>query len=82
MYNSLMESEERRRERPRHRNCDRDGCTAESAQQREARLARWRVRDRAHRASRSAARISGRVLAYERGRLASETPETKVCLED
>ena len=44
MYDSLMESEERRRERLRRRN-QRDGdCrAAESAQQREARLARQRV---------------------------------------
>ena len=35
MYDSLMESEERRRERLRHRNqCDRDRRAAESAQQR------------------------------------------------
>ena len=54
MYNSLMESEERR-ERLRCRNHDRDRRAAESAQQREARLARRRVRDRAHRASWSAA---------------------------
>ena len=55
MYDSLMESEERR-ERLRHRNQrDRDYRTAESAQKREAWLVRWRVRDRAHHASQSAA---------------------------
>ena len=56
MYDSLIESEERRL---RHRNQrDRDRRAAESAQQRETRLARWRVRDRAHRASRSAERLA------------------------
>ena len=52
MYDSLMESEERKREKLRRRNQrDRDRRTAESAQQREVRLTRRRVRDRAHRAS-------------------------------
>ena len=56
MYDSLMESKERRRERIRRRKqCDRDRCAAESAQQRETLLTRRRVRDRAHRASRFAA---------------------------
>jgi len=73
MYDLLMESEERRRERLRHRNqCDRDRHAAESAQQREVQLVRWRVRDRAHCASRSAAQRE-RVLGHRRGRLASET---------
>ena len=71
-----MESEERR-ERLRCRNqCNRDHCAAENAQQREARLARWRVRDRAHRASRSAAQRE-RVLGYRRGQLGSETPDQR-----
>ena len=52
MFDSLIESEERRRERLRRRNqCDRDRHAAESAQQKEAQLTRRRVRDRAHRAS-------------------------------
>ena len=49
---------------------------AESAQQREARLARRRVRDRAHCALRSAAQRE-RVLDHRRGRLASETPDQR-----
>ena len=54
-----MESEERRRERPGCRNQrNRDHHTAESAQQREARLARWRVRDRTHCTSRSVERLA------------------------
>ena len=57
MYDSLMESKERRRVRLRRRNqCNRDRRAAESAQQREAHLTTWRVRDRAHRVSQSAAR--------------------------
>ena len=55
MYDSLMESEERR-DRLRCRNQhDRDRRATESTQQREAWLARQRVRDRAHRTSQSAA---------------------------
>ena len=52
IYDSLMESEERRRERLRRRNQhDRVRRAAESAQQRKAWLTRRRVRDRTHRAS-------------------------------
>ena len=52
MYDSFMESKERRRERLRRRNQrDRDRCAAESAQQREVWLTRRRVRDGVHRAS-------------------------------
>ena len=51
--------QERKRERLRcRRQCDCDRHVAEStqrAQQREAWLVRWRVRDRAHRASQPAA---------------------------
>ena len=56
MYDSLMESEERK-ERLRYRNqLDRDRHAAETAQQREARLTRRRVlRNKAHRATRSTA---------------------------
>ena len=44
MYDSLMESEERRRERLSRRNQrNRDRRAAESAQQKEARLTRCRV---------------------------------------
>ena len=45
---------------------DRDRCAAESAQQREAWLVRQRVRDRAHRALRSAAKRE-RVLVTREG---------------
>ena len=76
MYDSLMESEERK-ERLRHRNqLDRDRHAAETAQQREARLTRRRV-----------LRIKlivlrglpprGRVLGHRRGRLALETPDQR-----
>ena len=58
--------------RPRNQR-DRDCRAAESAQQREARLTRWRVRDRAHRALQSAAQRE-RVLGHRRGQLPSETP--------
>ena len=77
MYDSLMESEERR-ERLRHRNqLDRDRHAAESAQQREARLTRQlRVRNKAHRASWSTAQ-GERVLGHRRGRLALETPDQR-----
>ena len=76
MYDSLMESKERRRERVRRRNqCDRDCCAAESAQQREAWLTRQRVRDRAHRASRSAAQRES--FGLQERRLASETPDQR-----
>ena len=68
-----MESKETRRRRNQR---DRDRCAAESAQEREARLARRRVRDRAHHASRSAAQQE-KVLDHRRGRLASETPDRK-----
>ena len=64
-----------RRERLRRRNQrDRDRRTAESAQQREARLAE--DRDRAHRASWSGAQRE-RVFGHRRGRLASETPDQR-----
>ena len=68
-----------KKERLRRKNqCDKDRCTAESAQQREVHglIARWRVRDRSHRASRSAAQRE-RVLGYRSGRLASETPDQR-----
>ena len=72
-----MESEERR-ERVRRRNKpDRDRCIAESAQQREAWLARPRVKYRALRALRSAAQWE-RVFGHRRGRLASETPDQRM----
>ena len=77
MCDSLLESEEIRRERVRRRNqCDKDRCTAKTAQQREARLTRRRVRDRPHRTLRSAAQQE-RVLDHWRGRLASETPDQR-----
>ena len=54
MYDSLMESKDRRERLRRRNQRDRDRHTAESAQQREARLneTAGRVRDRAHRAAR------------------------------
>ena len=77
MFDLLMESEERRRERLRRKNqCDRDRRAAVSARQREAGLARPRVRNRAHHASLSAAQRE-RVLSHRRGRLASETPDQR-----
>ena len=76
MYNTLMESEERR-ERLRCRNQrDKGHRAAESAHQREALLARWRVRDRSYHALWSAAQWE-RVLGHRRGRLASETPDQR-----
>ena len=78
MFDSLIESEERRREMLRCRNQrGRDRRAAESAQQKEARLTRRRVRDRAHRASRSAAQWEI-VLGHRRGRLASQTPDQRM----
>ena len=59
----------------RRKQRDRDCRTAESAQQREARLTRQRVRDRAHRALRSAQRE--RVLDHSGGLLASETSDQR-----
>ena len=77
MYDSLMESKERR-ERVRRRNqCDRDCCTAESAQQRKARLTRRRVRDRAHRASRSAAQRESFGLQERAISVRDSRPENK-----
>ena len=77
MYDSLMEPEETRRERLRRRiQRDRDRRAAESPQQREAQLARRRVRDTAHCALRYAAQWE-RVLSYRRRRLASETPDQR-----
>ena len=55
----------------------RNRCAAESAQQREARLARRRVKDRAHRASPRSAAQRERVLDYRRGRLASQRLQTR-----
>ena len=67
-----MESEERRERLKRRNQRDRDCRAAE----RKARLARWRVGDRAHRISQSAAQQE-RVLDYRRGQLASETPDQR-----
>ena len=79
MYDSLMESEERW-ERLRHRN-QRKSDRHESTQQREAWLARRRVRDRAPHALWSAAQQE-RVLIHRRGWLTSETPDQRMtCLE-
>ena len=55
---------------------NRDRRAAEGTQKREARLARERVRDGAHRALRSAAQQE-RVLGYRRGRLVSEATDQR-----
>ena len=71
MYYSLMESKERREKVRRRNQRDRDRRGAESAQQREAWLARRRVRDRAHRASWSAAQLAGESLNWSKERAIS-----------
>ena len=75
MYDSLMESEKKRRERLKRRNQrDRDRHAAESAQQRQAQLARRRVRDRAHCVLRSAAHRE-RVFGLQEWAISVQTRE-------
>ena len=64
MYDSLMESEERRERLRRRNQRDRDRRAAESAQQREARLTRQRVRDRIEHIVLRGLLPSGRVLVH------------------
>ena len=64
MYDSLMESEERRERLRRRNQRDRDRRAAESAQQREARLTRQRVRDRIEPIVLCGLLPSGRVLVH------------------